>query len=184
MQNGAGTLMRHTILKNTEYVVDAPPADTFQTFHSGHGAWLSLLWPALACCGVVGAVLLALEVPGGGIARAADRIRSSISSRVSPAKPNADRVLIVTSDPMHELTAIATLSPRGYEPLLAGNLEGVKQQLAAHQARVRFAVIDAAVPGSPAIARSLAGLLPAGRIVMLRPGASRENIGQALLDRL
>src|SRR5689334_8655807 len=41
--------------------------------------------------------------------------------RGAVAEPAAGQALIVTRDPGSQLTAVATLSPRGFAPLLAGN---------------------------------------------------------------
>jgi len=39
--------------------------------------------------------------------------------------------LVITANPAQQLQVVATLSPRGLEPLLAENLQQVKKQLAA-----------------------------------------------------
>jgi hypothetical protein len=176
--------MRNSTLRDTEYVVDSNVPAPSRVFDCCGFNWLDLSWPALAFCLVIVTAVTVYDGPREKVLLTASRFADSVSSRMVLNKPEPDRVLIVTSDPAHELTAIATLSPRGLEPLLARDLKGVKEQLSAYPSKVRFAVMDAAVPGAAAIARSLGRILPAGRIVVLQRGASRESVGQALLNRL
>jgi CheY-like chemotaxis protein len=96
----------------------------------------------------------------------------------------AAQALIVTADPRNRLTAVATLSPRGFSPLLAGNKSEVLSQIRNHPHAVKLAVIDTALPDFALIARALKDILPASRIIVLNASTRSEEVGPILLDRL
>ncbi|MBS1859045.1 MAG: hypothetical protein JST11_26975 [Acidobacteria bacterium] len=176
--------MRNSTLRDNEYVVDVQLPSSSRVFDGCAFNWLEASWPAVALCLMIVAFVTVFDGPREKLLRAAGRVRDSVSPAIVLHNPEPDRVLILTTDPMHELAVVATLSPRGFEPLLARDLRSAKQQLSAHSSRVSFVVMDAAVPGAAAMARSLGGMLPAGHIVVLQPGVSRESIGQTLLNQL
>ena len=53
------------------------------------------------------------------------------------------QALIVTANPRDQLIAVATLSPRGFQPILAGNARQVRAQIRAYPGTLRLAVVDA-----------------------------------------
>jgi hypothetical protein len=101
-----------------------------------------------------------------------------------PPEVTVERVQVVTANPERQFQVVATLSPRGFEPLLASSLRQVNLQMAAHAGGMRMAVVDGALADSAAIASALKGKLPPDRIVVLRADSKREAIGKLLLDRL
>lgn len=175
--------MRNSTLRDHEYTVDGNPASTSGILDCCNFSWLDFSWPALAFCLLIVAFVMVSDGARARVVHIIDRFGDRLVPRAAAAS-DPDRVLIVTSDPARELTVIATLSPRGLEPLLARDLKGARSQLAAHPAKVRFAVVDAAVPGAASIARALGKTLPPGRIVTLPRGTSREAVGRLLLNRL
>jgi hypothetical protein len=118
---------------------------------------------------------------GTAIAGAADRVHRWLTATPEPpARP----ALIVTTNRGDQLTLVATLAPRGFAPLLAGNWSEVLSQIRAHPGALRLAVVDATLPDYPLIARALNGILPADSIIVLKGGRHAQEIGPLLLDRL
>src|SRR4051794_39513923 len=58
------------------------------------------------------------------------------------------RVLVVTLDPRKELTVVATISPRGFDPLLARSLDAVQAILETDAPVIGLAVVDENCPGA------------------------------------
>ena len=77
---------------------------------------------------------------------------------------------------------IATLSPRGFETILARNGHEVLTQVHDHPNDLRFAVVDASIPDYPLIAGTLAKSEPNARILVLRSTGRPEDITPLLLD--
>jgi hypothetical protein len=100
------------------------------------------------------------------------------------AETEVRQALIVTTDNRDQLTAVATLSPRGFYPLLARNKREVMSQIRAHPGTLGLALVDDAVPDYAFIAHALKSALPTGSIIVLRGSHRPEDIGPMLLDRL
>jgi hypothetical protein len=113
-----------------------------------------------------------------------EKVRKTFTVGRGEGKAAPDWALVITTNPAQQLQVIATLSPRGLEPLLAENLQEVKRQLAAHPSAVRLGVVDAKLRDAAAIEQVLRAVLPASRIVIIERSRRRETIGPLLLDRL
>jgi hypothetical protein len=100
------------------------------------------------------------------------------------AESGGRQALIVTADRRDQLTAVATLSPRGFNPLLARNKREVMSQIRDHRGTLGLAVVDDTLPDYASIAHVLNGALPMGSIVVLKGSHRPEDIGPMLLDRL
>ena len=101
-------------------------------------------WSSIAILGMLFGLAITLyfgHVPQ--ILGFADPLERLFAWRGSEAKPAAEQALIVTTDPGSQLTAVATLSPRGFAPLLAGNKREVLSQIRTHPGTLRLAVVDA-----------------------------------------
>jgi hypothetical protein len=114
--------------------------------------------------------------------RAFGTVHRVLSWRPWNAAPAPQSVLIIVANPDRQMQVAATLSPRGFEPLLAKNLEQAGRILAGPLPRL--AVLDGTVRDAGAISRLLRSRLPANRIVILNQATPREAVGQILLDRL
>ena len=77
---------------------------------------------------------------------AVDRFNHAVDSRSSrgagPPSPDHD-ALIVTADRTAELTSVATLSPRGYHPVISGSSEDALARVRASAPSWKLVVIDA-----------------------------------------
>jgi len=175
-QNKPGINMRHSSDYESSDSTNTSPE---KLVDPSPKAWFDLSWPVLGVIALFAGLLLALTDAHLALA-AMGRVKSPFDS---PAV-SADRVLVVTANPDQQLQVIATLSPRGLEPLLARSLQDVNRQLAANGGAMRMAVVDGALADSTAIAAALKGRIAADRIVVLSAGAKREAIGQLLLDRM
>ncbi len=104
--------------------------------------------------------------------------------RRGESEAEVQQALIVTADRRDQLTAVATLSPRGFYPLLARNKREVMSQIRAHPGTLGLAVVDDTLPDYAFIAHALNGALPMGSIIVLKGSHRSEDIGPMLLDRL
>jgi CheY-like chemotaxis protein len=109
---------------------------------------------------------------------------NGLLSRLHAPEPEAAQVLIVTANPHNRLTAVATLSPRGFSPLLASKKSEVLSEIRAHPATLKLAVVDAALPDFALIQRALNNVLPVSRIIVVKASTRLEDVGPMLLDRL
>jgi hypothetical protein len=73
---------------------------------------------------------------------------------------------------------VATLSPRGFHPLLASSEREVLSQIRAYPGTLRLAVVDATLPDYAFIARALKDTLPIGSIIVLKGSHRSQDIGQ------
>jgi hypothetical protein len=154
-----------------------PASQTPKTANSGT---LGVSWPAVASC----ALLVGLIAAATG----ADLIRESLHHIFAPAaaapQEEPRKALVITANRRDELTAIATLGPRGYRPLLAGNESETLAQIRANPHAVQFAVVDESLPDFAPIARALREALPNAGIVVLGSTHRCEDLGALLLERL
>ena len=140
-----------------------------------------LAWPAILVCALFAGIILAAETSQQTYAKAILAVQTVISWRPSTQKP-PEPVLVVVANRDRQMQVVATLSPRGFQAHLAGNVDQVKRQLTGMEPRL--AIVDGAVHDADAISRLLRSRLPATRIVVLNQSTPREAIGQILLDRL
>lgn len=142
-------------------------------------------WSSSAILGMLFGLAIALHfgrVPQ--IFGLADPIDRLFVWHAAEAEPSAGEALIVTTDPGSQLTAVATLSPRGFTPLLAGNKREALLEIRNHPDTLRLAVVDASLPDYRVIARALKNVLPMRRIIVLTASTRSQDIGPMLLDRL
>jgi CheY-like chemotaxis protein len=142
-------------------------------------------WCSIAICGMLFGLTMTMHF---GIApqifafpNPLDRI---LAWRGREAEPPAGQALIATTDLGSQLTAVATLSPRGFAPLLARNKREALSQIRNHPDTLRLAVVDATLPDYAVISRALKNVLPVRRIVVLTASTRSQDIGPMLLDRL
>jgi hypothetical protein len=141
--------------------------------------WLDLSWPSLVICAAFGGCLLAMQVSPDTI----KTLRETLTKH-REVKAERARVLIVTNDAIHRQQILATLEPRGFEPLIAQSRSEAAAQLAQHPGALRAAVLDATVRDSAAIERELRNSLPPAHIVVLPRRIPSERIGALLVDRI
>ena len=98
--------------------------------------------------------------------------------------PDRDRQAGVTASPRDQLIAVATLSPRGFQPLLASNARQVHAHIRAYPRTLGLAVVDVTLPDYPSISRALKEKLPTGSIIVLTRSHRSEDLVPMLLDRL
>jgi hypothetical protein len=151
------------------------------TSRSGNSVWE---WPTIVACGMLLGFVAAINFGGspafGGVSNQLHRM----FSRSGKAESEVRQALIVTADRRDQLTAVATLSPRGFYPLLAGNKREVMSQIRNHPGTLGLAVVDDTLPDYGSIAHVLNGALPAGSIIVLKGSDRSEGIGPIILDRL
>jgi hypothetical protein len=145
--------------------------------------WFDLSWPTLTIFAVFVGLLAASQISSGSFEGAVEKIRNTFAPGRGHGNTNPNLALVITANPAQQLQAVATLSPRGLDPLLAKNLQEVNRQLAAHPKVVRLAVVDAELRDAAAIERALRTVLPESRIVVIERNKNRETIGPMLLDR-
>ena len=151
------------------------------TSRSGKSVWE---WPTIVACGMLLGFVVAINF---GTAPAFGRVSNQLHqmfSRSGRAKSEVRQALIVTADRRDQLSAVATLSPRGFDPLLARNKREVMSQIRNHPGSLGLAVVDGTLPDYVSISRALNGALPAGSIIVLKGSHRAEDIGPMLLDRL
>ena len=157
------------------------PEATIATTRSGKSAWE---WPTIVACGMllgfVAAVNFGSAPAFGGVSNQLHRM----SAWRDKAEPEMRQALIVTADRRDQLTAVATLSPRGFSPLLARNRHEVTSQIQEHPGTLGLAVVDDRLPDYSLIARALNDALPKGSIIVLKGSHRSGDIGPMLLDRL
>jgi hypothetical protein len=170
-----------TIIRDAAARAQSSPRNVIDTSRSH---WADFTWPSLAFCAVLAGLLLSTADGSGALGQALDRVRQLVVLGPNTARAQSDRVLIVTSNPAYQRNIVATLSPRGFEPLLARDLDQAKALLAARGGDVPLAVLDDAVPDAAAIAQALRHAIPSGRIIVIKRGSRPEDIGHMLWERL
>ena len=149
------------------------------TSRSGKSVWE---WPTIVACGMLLGFVVAINF---GTAPAFGRVSHQLHGMFSrKAESEVRQALIVTADRRDQLTAVATLSPRGFDPLLARDKREVISQIRNHPGSLGLAVVDDTLPDYASIARILSGALPTGSVIVLKGSHRSEDIGPMLLDRL
>ena len=100
-----------------------------------------------------------------------------------PTPPDHD-ALIVTSDHTTELTSVATLSPRGFHPMIAGGAKDALERVHAEGRVWKLVVIDSGLPGSTALTRVLREQLPGANFVAVQGRSGAQAVSRVLLERL
>ena len=151
------------------------------TTRSGKSVWE---WPTIVACGMVLGFAAALSFGSApAFGKVSDQFHRMFT-RSDKAESEARQALIVTVNRRDQLTAVATLSPRGFYPLLARNKSEVMSQIREHTGTLGLAVVDGTLPDYASIARVLSGALPTGSVIVLKGSHRSEDIGPMLLDRL
>ena len=145
--------------------------------------WFDLSWPSLTVVAVFVGLIVASQTSYRRFEDTFDKVWNTVTKWRGQGTAEADWALVITANPAQQLQVVATLSPRGLEPLLAENLQQVRRQLAAHPNAVRLGVVDATLRDAAAIQRALRAVMPASRIVVIERSRRRETIGPLLLDR-
>src|SRR5260370_41892288 len=129
---------------------------TVATTRSGRSVWE---WPTIVACGM----LLGFVVPiNFGTAAAFGRVSNQLHRmfvRRGESEGEVQQALIVTADRRDQLTAVATLSPRGFYPLLARNKREVMSQILAHPGTLGLALRADTLPDYPFISHACNGAL-------------------------
>jgi hypothetical protein len=142
-------------------------------------------WPPIAICAVLFGFVIAIffsRAPGKN--GPADLLERLFAPHHQAADAIVGQVLIISANPGDQLTAVTTLSPRGFHPLLAGSDPEVLSQIQAYPGAVKLAVVDATLPDYPRIARTLKSNLPDNSIVILKSPHRSDDIAPMLLERL
>jgi hypothetical protein len=100
-----------------------------------------------------------------------------------PAALDID-ALIVTADHNTELTSVATLSPRGYHPVLATGAKDALDRVATARRPWKMIVVDASLPGAAGLMRAVRAQLPATTIVVVQGNHGAHAVSRVLLDQL
>ena len=147
-------------------------------------SWIELSWPTLGICALLSGALISTQSSREFFNSQMAWLHRLFVSRPAAVKTVSDRVLIVSTNPTYQLNVIATLGPRGMEPLLAENLEEVHTILGSRAAEVRMAVLDGAISNFKGIAKAVNQTIPPAHVVVIRAQSHPETIGPMLLDRL
>lgn len=100
----------------------------------------------------------------------------------TPARPE---VLVVAANRSDQLSVITTVEARGYDVVLAGNIEaGIHALGYADEEQLRIVVIDPAMPNSSAILRCVKAAYPNTRIITVDPNHSAVNLARQLLNAI
>jgi hypothetical protein len=146
--------------------------------------WFDLSWPSLTVVAVFVGLIVASQTSYKKFEDSVDKVWNTFTKWRGQGTAETYWALVITANPAQQLQVVATLSPRGLEPLLAENLQQVKKQLAAHPSAVRLGVVDATLRDAAAIQRALRAVMPASRIVVIERSRQRETIGPLLLGRM
>src|SRR5258708_38706452 len=103
----------------------------------------AIAWPVIAICAILLGGVVAFQFNGTNFKDSVESIRKTFTIKHRETAVDPDLALVITANPAQQLQVVATLSPRGLEPLLAKNLQEVKGQLAAHLQVIHLAVMDA-----------------------------------------
>jgi hypothetical protein len=140
-------------------------------------------WPTITICGMFLGFIIAFHFGSAGV----KTVPVDLLNRMLPSRDQlaaSEDVLIITADPRDQLTVVATLSPRGFHPLLASSESEVVSQIRAHPDTLKLAVVDATLPDYASIASTLKDTLPLGNIIVLKSSHQSQDIAPLLLDRL
>jgi len=142
-------------------------------------------WPIIRiACAIFLGFMIAFK-PGNALTSfsAAEQLHRLAAWCNPLAEPEA-KALVVTANPKYRLAVVTTLSPRGFQPLLASNGREVLAQIQAHPGALRLAVVDATMPDYAFIARCLRNSIPISGILVLKRSFRLQDIGPMLLDSI
>ena len=142
-------------------------------------------WPPIVICAILLGFIVAYNFGSApAMVRATDDLHRLFAWRDQSAKQETRKALVITANRTDQLTAVATLSPRGFHPLLASSRREVLAQIRAHPGTLKLAVVDATLPDYALIARTLRDSIPRGGIIVVKDPHRSQDIGPMLLERL
>jgi CheY-like chemotaxis protein len=164
---------------------DAAPAPRhYITIYPSNYARLDWSWPTVLSVAVVIGFILTSESGRGRLSSTLNTLRGELAPEALFQTPEVRHVLVVTSNPKKQQNVIATLRPRGLEPLLARSLDDFNTILTRNRAQISLVVLDEEVRGTAGMARRLRKSLPPNHVIMLKASCRPEDIGPLLLDAL
>ncbi|MEO8596982.1 MAG: hypothetical protein ABI759_26935 [Candidatus Solibacter sp.] len=92
--------------------------------------------------------------------------------------------LVVTADDQAALTAVATLTPRGYHPVPAVSARQALKLLSGGGHKWKLAVIDSSLPEYKLLPEAFKKVLPAGSIIVVQGHRGAQAVSRVLLERL
>src|SRR5215831_13783458 len=128
---------------------DQASSSSTNLFDTSRYGWFEISCPTLGFCALIVCLFVATQSPEQTPWGMINRVRGFFT--LGPAKVQSSRVLVITRNPAYRLSIVATLSPRGLEPLLAENLQQVQSVLATHGGEVSLVVLDQALPDAKRI---------------------------------
>ena len=131
--------------------------------------------------GVLGA--LTLRNPGD-ISRTASEIRATFSAANPGSQSGQGKVLAFTTNAKDRFTISATVVPRGFDPLWAGDPVEALAMIRDHAGEIHLAIVDATLPGYSAISDALRGAVPKNHIVVLHASKGPEPVAPMILEVL
>jgi hypothetical protein len=143
-----------------------------------------LFWPIVRIlCAIFFGSMIAFKPDNVLPSFAAEQIHR-LAAWCNPLAEAEGNALVVTANLKYRLAMVTTLSPRGFQPLLASNRREVLAQIQAHPGALRLAVVDATMPDYVFIARCLRNSIPISRIIVLKRSFRFQDIGPMLLDSI
>jgi len=117
---------------------------------------------------------------------AVDRLNHKLTPVLNqqPHAPLDTEALIVTADHNTELTSVATLSPRGFHPVIATGAQNALERIGADVHVWKLVVIDASLPGAAALRRALREQLPAVDFIAVPGRSGAQAVSRVLMERL
>jgi hypothetical protein len=141
-------------------------------------------WPTIAVCGVLLGLVIAIKSSGEPfiIGNITDQVQRLYAWYGSP-RPES-KVLVITANRRFQVAVIATLSPRGYQPILAHSGHEALALIRANPRGLMLAVVDDTLPDYRSITRTVRGYVPAGGLIVLKGSARPQDIAPSLLERI
>ena len=160
------------------WIADPMPTVSSGDFHTA--VVMSSVWVGLA---------LAIHwADSPGLYAIVDRLNKTLDpvvvSAASTSTIGDPDALVVTLDHAVELSATATLWPRGFHPVIATGSAAALERVHRSAAPWRLVVIDTAVPEAEGLARELSQNVPVANIVSVTGHQGAQVVSGALLDRL
>jgi len=95
-----------------------------------------------------------------------------------------NHVLVVSARSIDQVNVVATVTPRGYNVLVAENVPAGVEKLIRDAGNIGVIVVDSSLRDSPVILRMARQLSPAPRIVALKPDHTATDLATLLLRNI
>ncbi len=165
--------------------VGTPPASgTTRLISIPASQGLTVSWPAILSVFIIGGIVAASPDATVDLGAACKAVRRLVLPHAGMRTPEPEHALVITADPKRRFNIVATLSPRGLEPLLAQTGDEIRSAIAAHPSGIRLVVLDGKLPQSAAMAALLRRDLPGGSLIVLPRSLDPAAIGATLIERL